>query len=260
MALALAFAPSNFTVATPFSPTDISGLVGWYDLSDASTLFTDTGRTSAVTADGDLIKGVTDKSGTGHHMSEATNPPTYKTGIVNSLPVGRFDGTNDLLTSSALGITGTAATFFAVTKKLSAVTGCIMEMGNADSGGLELYWHNSGLAVAYRTGNVGTAEVDIATGLASFTIVTVEYDATLASGETSLWLNGDSTGTSHGGGDANNTSAFSSLPLYLAAHAGVVDFGNFDIASALVYDSALDSTNRSRVQSYLGARFGITVV
>jgi hypothetical protein len=86
------------------APDAIGGtIVAWWDFSDITTLFKDTARTDPATASGDLIKGVTDKSGNAFHLSEATNPPTFRTApspSINGKACLEFDGVNDKLLST----------------------------------------------------------------------------------------------------------------------------------------------------------------
>ena len=100
----------NFGGAAAWSPTDISGLQVWYDFSDISTLYQDSGKTTPVTSDGDVIGCVADKSGNGNDATQSTtaNKPTYKTGIQNGLSIGRGDGSDDYM---LLDSTMTLSTF-----------------------------------------------------------------------------------------------------------------------------------------------------
>ena len=73
-----------------------SDLLAWWDFSDASTLYQAADLTNPVSADGQTILSVSDKSGNDVTLSHATAGPTYKTGIQNGLSVARFAAT-DLL-------------------------------------------------------------------------------------------------------------------------------------------------------------------
>lgn len=69
----------------------------WYDPSDISTLFQDSAGTTPVTADGEPVGLMLDKSGGGNHASQstATAKPIYRTdGALSWL---EFDGVNDHL-------------------------------------------------------------------------------------------------------------------------------------------------------------------
>src|SRR5574343_1369214 len=74
--------------AAPFSPSDVPGLFQWLVAADITGL-----------NDGDAVATWEDSSGNNRDASQATgaNRPTYKTNIVNSLPVVRFDGSDDYL-------------------------------------------------------------------------------------------------------------------------------------------------------------------
>jgi hypothetical protein len=102
-----------------FSPLSISGLVGWWDFSDATKLYTDAG-TTLVSADADLIYQANDKSASAYHVSQATSGkrPAYKVNIRNGKSVGRFaGGTNDAangdnLTSGVASVAQPITRFF----------------------------------------------------------------------------------------------------------------------------------------------------
>jgi hypothetical protein len=84
------------------SPAGLSGLLHWWDFSDSSSLWKDTARTSPVTADADVVKGVTDKGSAAEHLQEATNGPAYKTAVagINGNKCLQFDNTNDILATT----------------------------------------------------------------------------------------------------------------------------------------------------------------
>lgn len=60
---------------------DADEVGGWYDPSDLTTLWKDTAGSDPVTADGDLVARIDDKSGNENHLLQATEAsrPTYKT-------------------------------------------------------------------------------------------------------------------------------------------------------------------------------------
>ena len=89
-------ARSAVAIIGAFSPSTLSPFA-WYDPSDRSTLFQLSNGTTAVTADGDPVGYLGDKSGNGHHLVMATeaNRPLYKTS--GGLHWLEFDGSNDFL-------------------------------------------------------------------------------------------------------------------------------------------------------------------
>lgn len=114
------FSPVNthfgYSAVSPPNPLQIFGsnLKGWYAAWDAATLFTDTARTTQVSADGNAVAGWADKSGNGNHLQQATagSRGLYKTAIQNGRSVLRLDGVDDFINgvsdfvwSSASGVT-----------------------------------------------------------------------------------------------------------------------------------------------------------
>lgn len=74
----------------------------WYDLSDLTTLFQDSAGTTPVTADGDPVGLMLDKSGNGNH---ATQPSTASKPETSALGLSG-DGDDDFMLSSEIGYTG----------------------------------------------------------------------------------------------------------------------------------------------------------
>jgi len=66
--------------AAAFSPLSLAPFL-WLDPSDLSTLFQDAAMTTPVTADSDPVGAILDKSGNGHHLTQATGAarPLYNT-------------------------------------------------------------------------------------------------------------------------------------------------------------------------------------
>jgi hypothetical protein len=78
-----------------FSPDQVSSTQAFYDPSDLSTLFQDAAGSTPVTADGQAVRLMRDKSGNGHHAiapSDAARP-LYKT--AGGLHWLQPDGTDD---------------------------------------------------------------------------------------------------------------------------------------------------------------------
>ena len=83
-----------------FSPASLfaGGIAGaWYDPSDLTTLFQDSAGTTPVTASGQPVGKMLDKSGNGNHATQATSSkrPTYMSG--SGLHWLAFDGADDVL-------------------------------------------------------------------------------------------------------------------------------------------------------------------
>lgn len=108
----------------------------WYDPADMSTLFQDSAGTIPVTATGQPVGRMMDKSGNGHHVTQSTaaSRPTFRD--VGGLRYLEFDGANDAMVSGTVNLSATdAVTIFAGLRKLSdAAVGIFLEFtGNSST-------------------------------------------------------------------------------------------------------------------------------
>lgn len=77
---------ANKAVINPIQPNAVTGLVAWYK-ADALAI-----------SNGNPVSSWTDSSGLGNHATQnGSSRPTFITNAINSLPVVRFDGSNDNL-------------------------------------------------------------------------------------------------------------------------------------------------------------------
>ena len=200
----------------------------WYDPSDLSTMFQDSAGTTPVTAVGQSVGRILDKSGRGNHATQATaasRPVLQQDG--NGKYYLAFDGVNDFLSTGSVDFTGT--------DKMTVVAGVrsnangysnILELGtdaassngfafqrgfsaNGDYAGL-LY--GTSLGYGHTTNYVAP----------DTSVVTVGYNLALASvsaGEITFRRNGSVAATLIALGLAG-TGNFASNPLYIGTRAG----------------------------------------
>ena len=232
--------------APAFVPTDISGLALWLDASDETTLFTDAG-TTAVTADGDAVYQWNDKSGNARHVSQTTagNRPLYKTGVLNSKSVLRFDGTNDKLSVASYD-SGASWTRFVV---VNGTTGYGYQLATP----IESYIYVPGGAHFSATGVSGESQFDVTVSLTgAWKILSHRCDGTHA-GHISRNNGTDLTrGTVYASSNPGN-------PASATLNIGGGGFAPLagDIAEVIFYDSVLSEANITSVESYLASKWGI---
>jgi hypothetical protein len=97
---------SSYVVTNSAVDSIVYGMVGWWDGSDATSLYTGSGHSSPVSANGDSIQTFADKSGNGNDFVQATSGtrPTYVTGAQNGLSGVNFNGSQAMqLASLTLG-------------------------------------------------------------------------------------------------------------------------------------------------------------
>lgn len=106
-----------------FNPNAVSGLVSWWDFTDAQYNFTDAG-TTRVAADAAQIQQSNDKVGSKNvTQAVAGQRPTWKLAQANGFAVARFAGaSSQTLTNAAAATTAQPLTLFIVGSQTSKTT------------------------------------------------------------------------------------------------------------------------------------------
>lgn len=192
-------------------------------------------------SDGDPVGTWADSSGNANNATQSTSAqkPTYKATILNSLPVVRFDGTDDNL-NLATNITDGTVTIFIVANKLN--TGSYKDI---------LVLSNIAVYADLNNGNFGCysgGDIDYGSGIGStHKLLYAKYNAY---NDVDLGINGSFVNKTTGvSGDARVASAISSA-------AGSQQLQG-DIAEIIVYDSPLSNANRDSVHEYLRSKYAL---
>lgn len=132
--------------SVPFNPSQLfaQGELGaWYDPSDMSTMFQDTAGTVPVTADGQTVARINDKSGNGNHATQATaaaRPLFRDNGTLRWL---QLDGVDDVLSTASSAEIGPPREFWAA---VNITTGAAIGTGLFFSGPPSSGWSSANTA------------------------------------------------------------------------------------------------------------------
>lgn len=239
-----AIRPKGSTQSPPFSPLNISGLLTWYDFSDASTLFTNTSRTTPVSADGDAIAGVTDKSGNSRHLSQNTLGlrPLYKLNQVNSLSSALYDGSDDVLNTTSFSFSQPNTVFM-----VAKFTGTLGTNSGALSDGLsarQQIWYSNNVPNSKLSIYAGSVVQGTSNMTNNATLISVIFNG--ASSKT--WINGtaDLVNVNAGanGINAGQQIGFSSTIPWKGPYCERIE-----------YSGSLSDSDRISVQNYLNTKW-----
>jgi hypothetical protein len=120
----------------------------WYDPSDLDTLFQDSAGTTPVTASGQPVGKMLDKSGNGNHATQAiyAKRPIYTEG--SGLAWLAFDGVGDAMEAPALGVTSSALTMlYSATQSGGSADDVIFGVENTTSNRFQNFTTSSGARV-----------------------------------------------------------------------------------------------------------------
>lgn len=253
-------------IRSAFDPSDLfnngeNG--GWYDPSDLSTLWQDTAGTTAVTTSGQSVARIDDKSGSGHHLTQATaaSRPTYQTS--GGLHWLDFDGTDDYLqeTSFTASITdsGGALAVSSASNNAEKIGGLLEELVQGSSGdtGRNIIYFDT-RATPRRIANYAP---DSTGGTVDRLI---DLDAEIDSTAKVFIFNSDGTSGSayldnvQQGSTVSTTAAFpSTTKITIGRQAAGPSYHDGKLYGALILDRALTTQERSDLNTWLSDKAGI---
>ncbi|MGA1531450.1 MAG: hypothetical protein ACO33E_00145 [Aquiluna sp.] len=217
----------------------------WLDAADASTVTTVSGAVSQWD----------DKSGSGNHVTQANSAlrPIYQSSVLNSLPVVRFDGSDDQLATSAAVLTQQVFGIYSVTanRNPSGESAVMGQYINGDPGRTFVYQNGVSTRLAAIFSGYGNANYN-GTANSSFHIFGYEAIGLTYSlfYEAVNQASGSITGTS-----ISNTTFKIGEP---AGGTGGVYFPAFlDAAEIVVALAPLSTTDRQKLEGYLAHKWGL---
>lgn len=231
--------------ASAATPDQISGLKLWLDASQGVTK---DGSTAAV--DGDTVQQWNDRSSGGYNATQLTagNRPAFKTNIINGHPVLRFNGSQNMVTSSFLDSSfNTSFTFFIVTT--TAYSGIEVSTSNTIT-----KWYSGSINnFIANTDSLAPNQISISPregeSISNPTVETFRYNGTNA--------------TIHFNTNPNSVSTTGNLGLSGPLTIGSLSSGDFhyigDIAEIIIYNSALSDTQVGQIETNLMTKYGMAL-
>lgn len=205
---------------------------------------------SLVLSDGDPVTTWSDSSGLGNNVTQAVAgaKPTYKTNILNGLPVVRGDG-GDHLAHTGVVTANEQHTWMIVLKKSGTNTTLPFYNGNTASNGWGAFQNASGERAELFGGAI--SKNDGTPSATDFEIWEAMWDGSVST----LLVNGVDEPLT----DPSIPPVAPSGDTLVMGLAGSNQW-NGDVAEILVWDNAVSAPNRLLARQYLGTKYGITVV
>ena len=252
-----------FWRVNPSNPADLfaNGEVGsWYDPSDMATLWQDTAGTVPVTAAGQSVARMDDKSGNNHHATQATasRRPTFQaSGDIYWLS---FDGVDDALATAAIDFTATdSLSFFAGLKKNTNTTfNMFFEFGeNAGStnGSFALLAPNGGADYGFISRGSAQSQLSI-NGYDSPITNVVSGAADISADVNKLRVDGVEAGTLS---TDQGTGNYGNKALYIGSRGGASLRFDGNLYGLIVRGAASSDFEVTDAELYLAEKTGVTL-
>lgn len=254
---------------SPLSLFAASEVGAWYDPSDLTTMFQDSAGTTPVTADGQPVGKILDKSGRGNHATQATaaSRPLYKTdGTYHWL---QFDGVDDSLITANIDFTSTTkmSVFAGLRKASDAAAGQYFETSTdaaaANPGALRLSAPTAAAAENY--GGLFSGATALSSGSYSgFPALVKNVVTTLincaASGFTNIFTTriNQTVATPSVGANGDSAANFGNYPAFFGSRNGLERF-NGNIYSLIVRGALSTADEITATETWVAAKTGVTL-
>ena len=252
-----------------FSPASLfaGGTEGaWYDPSDLSTLFQDSAGTTPVTASGQPVGKMLDKSGNGNHATQAISAkrPIYTEG--SGLAWLAFDGVGDTMATAAIDFTGTdkMSVFAAIYKPSDSGQKIICELTrrSTNQGAFSLFTGDTNTSRRFAW---STADPQAFIGTANFAgavtaVQSVLFDRAGATTLTQIFprVNG-AIPTLTEVVNANPEGSFANDVLNTGSRNGAQDFFHGNMYGLIVRGAASTAAEVASTEVYLATKSGVTL-
>lgn len=218
------FCPGSAALAPPST-----GLWAWYDAAYSYTETSST-PTTLITSDGTATGSGFDRSGGGHHVYQTSGAakPTFKTNIINGLPVWRFATASSQFLTAAAVPSHTVVIYCVINPTTWANLRGIVGVGGDNSNPRAVLNQSStggGASPRIALFNGGYGAVSDQATLTNAHLIAASIGA--ASSTLKVDNNSDITAAVAGGGAGSNTE--------LGSNTGNSGYFNGDIAEVLIY-------------------------
>jgi hypothetical protein len=237
------------------NPLALTGLWGWWDMSDLSTMFTTNVGVTPVAADTDLVGRVVDKSGNTNNITVAdASRPMYKTGVQNGRGAVLFgSGAAAKFLATAANVDNDDFSLVHVIKAPATITGgtaygISTTFTAATTNGTRIYLNTSGVLetqTAPTTATFSGITPTISTGY----VIGITVKA--ASTRRTLFVNAVTPVTN----DTAVTATDSVMRLGVQNINNTNNFWTGHICEAMVYTPALSDANMLLAIAYLNGRW-----
>ena len=232
----------------------------WFDPSDITTLFQDTAGTVPVTAAGQSVARINDKSGRGNHATQATagSRPTYQVDGARGYLL--FDGTDDFMVTPSINPGSDKSQIFAGVRKLSdAASAMVIELGTGAGASINSSYMQAPSATganSYRFGHGGSGVQVAGTGTfaaaPNTSVLTGIGD--IAGNNAQLRRNGAVVETNTA---SQGTGTLQTNAIYVGARAGTsLRLNGRLYGAAFRFGAALTGTQVSDAETWMNGKTG----